>query len=774
VRPTVAFAVALTLGALSTGRIQSAALQRSDPLPQPDVPLQPLAQQVRRLETALAYLGQPLPAADRQEINEAVAAPAESDAVRRLQTTLDKHVLAFVEISPESRVRVEPGPATPELVEGGTRLFLVKVFNQANVTAPLRVESPNAGNVYIRSDSSSEPKAALTTRDVRERWADISIYDKRPMPRRLSGLAVEYVLLEIFSRDSGQRSAQIAFNVGQGTQDVGFRNDIDVLFTARPARPLTIQVRDEVGNPGFASFLIRDRFGRTYPNSAKRLAPDFFFQPQVYRADGESVRLPDGDYTVVLSGGPEYLSETKEFHVDAAGPRELAFTLERWIDPPKLGWFSGDHHIHAAGCSHYQNPTEGVLPDDMFRQIQGEALNVGSVLTWGPCYYYQKQFFTGHDHPLSKPNRLMHYDIEVSGFPSSHAGHLVLLGLKDQDYPKTHRIEDWPSWDLPILRWAKSQRAVVGFAHSGFGLEVQDRELPSFEMPPFDGIGANEYIVDITHPDAVDFISTVNTPPVWELSIWYHTLNVGFRTRISGETDFPCVYDGRVGLGRTYARIGGNLTFEKWLDGVQSGRSYVSDGKSHLLDFSVNNHRVGDNGSELKLTAPQVVHVQLRAAAFLGAVPNEEIHARAPDQQPFWDIERARVGSTREVPVELVVNGQAVASKTIAADGQLRDVSFDVRIDRSSWIAVRILPSSHTNPIFALVGEKPIRASRRSAEWCLAAVNQCWTQKVRAIRSSERDAARAAFDHAREVYRRLIAESFDGASTASIGASSQR
>ena len=112
----------------------------------------------------------------------------------------------------------------------------------------------------------------------------------------------------------------------------------------------------------------------------------------------------------------------------------------------------------------------------MWPQIDGEALHVASVLTWGPSYYFQKQFFTGDDHPLSKPGkRLMHYDLEISGFPSSHAGHLVLLGLKDQDYPKTHRIEDWPSWDLPILRWAKSQGAVVGFAHSGFGLQVQDR-----------------------------------------------------------------------------------------------------------------------------------------------------------------------------------------------------------------------------------------------------------------------------------------------------------
>ena len=85
-------------------------------------------------------------------------------------------------------------------------------------------------------------------------------------------------------------------------------------------------------------------------------------------------------------------------------------------------------------------------------------------------------------------------------------------------------------------------------------------------------------------------------------------------------------------------------------------------------------------------------------------------------------------------------------------------MAFDVPIPKSSWIALRILPSSHTNPIFALADGKPIRASRRSAEWCLAAVNQCWTQKSPRIREPERDEARKAYDHAREVYRKLIAE----------------
>ena len=80
------------------------------------------------------------------------------------------------------------------------------------------------------------------------------------------------------------------------------------------------------------------------------------------------------------------------------------------------------------------------------------------------------------------------------------------------------------------------------------------------------------------------------------------------------------------------------------------------------------------------------------------------------------------------------------------------------RLKKSSWIALRILPSSHTNPIFAMVDGKPIRASRRSAEWCLAAVSQCWSQKAVAI-SAARGAARKAYDHAREVYRQLIAES---------------
>jgi hypothetical protein len=544
--------------------------------------------------------------------------------------------------------------------------------------------------------------------------------------------------------------------VGQGTQDIGFRNDTEIVFTSLPAHPVRIALKDEHGQPTTAGFLIRDSLDRIYPNISKRLEPDFFFQPQVYRRDGQTLALPPGSYKAVVTRGPEYDSQTMNF--DVPGVRELALKLARWIDPSRAGYFSGDHHIHSAGCSHYENPTEGVTPESMWPQIEGEALNLASVLIWGPSYYHQKQFFTGQDHPLSRPDRLMRYDLEISGFPSSHAGHLVLLGVKDQDYPGTKVLEDWPTWTFPILRWARSQGAVVGFAHSGWGLEVKSRDLPNYEMPGFDGIGANEYIVDVTHPDTVDFISAGDTPYVWELNIWYHTLNVGFRTRISGETDFPCIYDDNVGLARSYCKVDRPLTYAKWIDSVRAGRNYVSDGKSHLFDFSVNGVEAGTNASEVRLDRPGAVKVTVQGAAKLDEQPNEAIRQLKYDEKPYWALERARIGSSREVPVELIVNGSPVAVQKLVADGTMKTLTFDVNVERSSWIAARIIPSSHTNPVFVMVGGKPIRTSRQSAEWCVNAVNQCWTQKSARIRPSELEDARKAYDHARQVYRQRLAE----------------
>src|SRR5713101_4982240 len=256
---------------------------------------QPLAAQVLRLVEALQILGEPLPAAETSQLNRLAEAVSGRAAVLEIQKILDRHCLVGVNINPESRVKVEEGPAKPELVEQGWRTFLVKVRNEAGITPVLVVESPNAGIL-----------AGSNQAMVARRFLDLQMYDKQPMRPRLSGLELEYRIIQIYSKEAGKREARLSFNVGQGTQDLGFRSDTDILFITRPATKVTFRVRDSDDRPTTGSFLIRDSQKRVYPSQAKRLAPDFAFHPQIYRADGEYVLLPPGEYSVEYTRGPEY------------------------------------------------------------------------------------------------------------------------------------------------------------------------------------------------------------------------------------------------------------------------------------------------------------------------------------------------------------------------------------------------------------------------------------------------------------------------------------
>ena len=549
-------------------------------------------------------------------------------------------------------------------------------------------------------------------------------------------------------------------------------------FECLPSSDVALAIRDSDGQGCVAALTIKDAQGHVYPPQTMRLAPDMFFHAHIYRGDGETVRLPDGRYTIESRRGPEYLVGTQT--VDIGTQRRIEVHLKRWIDPARWGWYSGDPHIHAAGCLHYQVPTEGVTPETMIRHVRGEALSIGQVLIWASGWDHQKEFFSGHaqspeallEHPeLQAANNadwkpaatakdgesLLRYDLEVAGFPSSQLGHLMLLRLRERDYPDTRVVEDWPSWNLPILRWAKAQGAVTGYSHCAFGMVVPSTQLPNYDIPPFDSNGTNEAIVDITH-GALDFLTGCNLFPLAELNVWYHLLNCGYRMPMAGETDYPCISGERPGVGRTYVRLErrpvDDSGYEAWINGIREGRLYCGDGRSHVLDFKVEGRR---SGEELTLEAPQMVMVQAAVAAYL--------EPRAPTEPPdtshrgLWHIENARIERTRSVAVELIVNGLAVDKVVILADGTPRDIQFKTRLERSSWIALRILPSVHTHPVFVQIDRKPIRASKRSAQWCRACVDKIWKMKSSFIRESERAAAAKAFDHARAVYEAIANES---------------
>jgi hypothetical protein len=188
----------------------------------PDLPLvqnvdpQGLIDQVRRLLEATESLSTPLSAEDQQVLRETFALEGTARSVaaaEAIQRVLDRSCLVGVQINPEMRVKVARGPARPGLLERGWRTFLVKVHNEAGTTAALRA----------------------TGADLAHRWLDLRMVDEPPLSPTLSGLELEYHVVRLYSRDAGLREASLAFDVGQGTQDLGFRNEVPILFDCRPA-----------------------------------------------------------------------------------------------------------------------------------------------------------------------------------------------------------------------------------------------------------------------------------------------------------------------------------------------------------------------------------------------------------------------------------------------------------------------------------------------------------------------------------------------------------
>lgn len=244
------------------------------------------------------------------------------------------------------------------------------------------------------------------------------------------------------------------------------------------------------------------------------------------------------------------------------------------------------------------------------------------------------------------------------------------------------------------------------------------------------------------------------------------TLNCGFRAAFAGETDFPCITDECVGGGRTYVKLdappAGDKGYSRWIEGLVNGPSYFGDGRSHIFNIKLESDAGILSGRDLSMRDNGTVHVSAKVCARLEPAISDHtksIQTASPYDRPYWHLERARKSGSRKVLVELVLNGVAVQHTEIIADGTPCDVRFDVKIARSSWIALRIYPSVHTNPMTITVNGAPVRASRASAKWCRQAVDVCWNQKAQRIRTTEIAEARQAYEHARTVYDRLITES---------------
>jgi hypothetical protein len=185
-----------------------------------DVEWKSFLDRTRKLLKGLESLQAPLPEATLRELRgllekEPASPQAAAEAVQKL---LDPYCLVGITINPESRVKAARGPAGVELPKCRETILLIKVQNDAGVTHALNI----SGDQITAGDKPEDG-----------RWLKAVIVNDELFPRKLSGQRIDYLVLKLTALEGGKREATLRFDVGQGTQDLGFRGEVPILFRVK-------------------------------------------------------------------------------------------------------------------------------------------------------------------------------------------------------------------------------------------------------------------------------------------------------------------------------------------------------------------------------------------------------------------------------------------------------------------------------------------------------------------------------------------------------------
>ena len=304
---------------------------------------QPYFAAVSRALEMLAKLGSPVVAVDAEQIA-SLARQHDGVAVYATEKILDRYTITRVIVDAGGNARAYAGGAQPTLFERGWRLFTVRISNPTGTTAELDVASAfgTRGRMLPFSRSLAQRPYLMDTLNkapvLEKMWLMSQTQDSTPP----SGFIVEYRAIALYSRDRGKRRSYLGFGKreeggpGSATGALLYRRGVALDFDCLPSRDVVLDFHDAEGRGCVASLTIKDKQDRVYPPQAMRIAPGMAFQPHIYREDGETVRLPEGEYTIESRRGPEYLHGMQMVMINE-GHAAIDVKLKRWIDPGKWG-----------------------------------------------------------------------------------------------------------------------------------------------------------------------------------------------------------------------------------------------------------------------------------------------------------------------------------------------------------------------------------------------------------------------------------------------------
>ena len=350
--------------------------------------------------------------------------------------------------------------------------------------------------------------------------------------------------------------------------------------------------------------------------------------------------LPVGTWDLTVLHGPEHIPYQQAIDVVADKWTRHTCRLQRWIDMPKQGWYSGDDHVHARLMN-------GADAKKLLAYSRAVDIHVANILEMGDpmrTYYAQRGF--GVDFRVGDRS---YWLVPGQEDPRSELGHAIGLNLKS----KVRRLDRYLQNDWIAAR-IHEQGGLYGHTHVGANACFAHREMALY-----------------TPLGIVDFNSIMQASLGTEL--YYNFLNLGFEMNASAGADTP--YGGTIGATRVFVFTGQNdFSPDAWFEGLKAGRSFVTNGP--MLEFAVDGQLPG---SVIDVDEPRTLRVKAAARGLA--------NWSAPKK-----LQLVRFG---EVIAEAV--------STDAQHGEL-SLEYELNAEDSFWIAARVDgydgSAGHTTPVY--------------------------------------------------------------------------
>ena len=577
---------------------------------------------------------------------------------------------------------------------GLIRLDLRQEHPEATPREPIELPD-SAGALLLQLVNGREE-----TRYLLQDYSHSSLPEVEPIRIPAAARATTWVLLSLSGIPSRRTSLVLEFQ--RESQDP-VRLPLEVK-APNPARLKVSVLSDDTGRetPSMVR-LVRKLNGRDYrPSNALDLAEQFEGHgsghlstnlPGRLRGDYWCVpgpfemSLPPGKWEIAIRRGLEHLPLFDTITLKPGETAKRTYRPRRWVDMRKLGWFSGDDHVHFR-----------LLNDQdaqrLMTWVQAEDLYLANVVEMGDInrtWFRQRGF--GREHRVVSADHVLSPGQEC---PRTGARFRLGHALAMNTTSLVRNLDRYFLYDWMFDR-VHRQGGLTGYAHVYRTYPQLHRDM-SINVPK----------------NKVDFLELMQVG-ILGTNLYYEFLDLGFKLTAAAGSDVP--FAGTVGEVRMYAYAPEAGDGDAWFEAVRRGRTFVTNGP--MLELEVGGAMPGD---ELPVKRGQKVRIRARA----------------------W----GHPGRSRPSRLEIVRHGQVIRhiQPSHPEEHELR-LSFELEGGNGYWIAARAEGTdgseAHTTPVYVV--RKPLRF------WNYERVERLIATRLHSLDEVERLVARARATQAGEV-----------------------